>query len=165
MFLPPLAMQESVWDSTVNGNFIDAKIFAFSRHSRKPGRVDTPKALFVNTHILATACSYFKSSTPPPPFPRRPLVTALTAFSFSDGIQTHLNSGPPPGVEPFFDMEVCDSDSDFDDPVDGDPAEPRPRVPPDISKPPRGPIKAYVVNYTACKTWVYESRKLSSHRC
>jgi len=63
-FSPPLAMQQSVWDSVVGGNFVDAKIFAFSRHSREPGRVDTPKALFVNTHVLATACSYFRSRTP-----------------------------------------------------------------------------------------------------
>ena len=66
MFFPPLAMQQSVWNSIVNGNFIDAKIFAFSRRSRTLGRVDTPKALFVNTHVLATACSYFESSTFPP---------------------------------------------------------------------------------------------------
>ena len=62
-FFPPLAMQQSLWNSIVNGNFIDAKIFAFSRRSRTLGRVDTPKALFVNTHVLATACSYFESST------------------------------------------------------------------------------------------------------
>ena len=61
-FSPPIAMQKSIWDSVVNGNFIDAKIFAFSRRSREPGRVDTPKALFVNTHTLATECSYFQSS-------------------------------------------------------------------------------------------------------
>jgi hypothetical protein len=63
-FSPPLAMQQSVWDSVVNGNFIDAKVFAFSRRAREPGRVDTPKALFVNTHVLATACGYFRSGTP-----------------------------------------------------------------------------------------------------
>ena len=60
-FFPPLAMQQSVWDSIVGGNFVDAKIFAFSRHSREPGQVDTPKALFVNAHVLATTCSYFRS--------------------------------------------------------------------------------------------------------
>ena len=60
-FSPPLAMQESVWNSIPNGDFIDAKIFAFSRRSHVPGRVDTPKALFVNTRALATACSYFNS--------------------------------------------------------------------------------------------------------
>jgi len=63
-FSPPLAMQQSVWDSVVGGNFIDAKIFAYSRRSREPGRVDAPKALFINTHVLATACSYFRSRTP-----------------------------------------------------------------------------------------------------
>ena len=56
-------MQQSVWDSIVNGNFIDAKIFAFSRRCREPGQVDTPKAIFVNTYVLAAACSYFQSST------------------------------------------------------------------------------------------------------
>ena len=63
-FSPPLAMQRSVWDSIVGGNFIDAKIFAFSRRSHETGRVDTPKALFVNTHVLASVCSYFRSRTP-----------------------------------------------------------------------------------------------------
>ena len=63
-FSPPIAMQRSVWDSIMNGNFVDAKIFAFSRRSREPGRVDTPKTLFVNTHVLATACSYFRSGMP-----------------------------------------------------------------------------------------------------
>ena len=62
-FFPPLAMQQSVWDSVLGGNFIDAKIFAFSRRSREPGRVNIPKAIFVNTHVLAAACSYFQSST------------------------------------------------------------------------------------------------------
>jgi hypothetical protein len=46
----------------------DAKIFAFSRRSREPGRVDTPKVLFVNTHVLAAACSYFHSSKFQPSF-------------------------------------------------------------------------------------------------
>ena len=68
-FFPPLAMQQSVWDSVLGGNFIDAKLFAFSRRSREPGRVDTPKAIFVNTHVLSAACSYFQSSTYLP-FPR-----------------------------------------------------------------------------------------------
>jgi hypothetical protein len=71
-FSPPLAMQQAIWDSISNGNFIDAKIFAYSRRSSEPGRVDTPKALFVNTHVLATACSYFRSSTRSPlPFSSR----------------------------------------------------------------------------------------------
>jgi len=72
-FTPPIAMQRSVWDSVKGGNFIDAKIIAFSRHSRKPGRVDTPKALFVNTHVLATACSYFESSMVPRFLQRHPI--------------------------------------------------------------------------------------------
>lgn len=59
-------MRESIWDSIVNGDFIDAKIFTFSRRSRTPGRVDTPKAIFVNTRVLETACSYFQSSMSTP---------------------------------------------------------------------------------------------------
>lgn len=65
-FCPPCAMQQAVWDSIVDGNFIDAKIFAFSRRSRKPGQVNTPKPLFINTHVLAAACGYFRSSMLPP---------------------------------------------------------------------------------------------------
>ena len=79
-------------------------------------------------------------------------MTTPTAFSFSDGIQTHLNSGPPEGIDPFFDLEECDSDSDFDDPGEGDPAELRPRSSPDTPKLPQRSIKAYVVKYTAYKT-------------
>lgn len=69
-FSPPLAMQQSVWDSTGNGNFINAKVFAFSRISLRSWRVDTPKALFVNAHVLAAAYSYFQTSAPPL-FPQR----------------------------------------------------------------------------------------------
>ena len=167
-FRPPRAMQQALWDAIASGNFIDAKIFAFSRRSRKPGRVDTPKALFVNTHVLASACSYFESSGCPPlfffffSFSRAPGNTP-TAFGFSGGIQTHLNEGPPPGIEPFFDLEECDSDSDFDDPVEEDPARARPKVSPDISEPPQRSIKAYVVKYTAYKTLVDNRLKSAYH--
>lgn len=62
-FFPPIGMQESLWNSTTHGNFIDAKIFAFSRRSsNRPTRVHSPRALFVNTHVLATACTFFRSS-------------------------------------------------------------------------------------------------------
>ncbi|KAF9647868.1 hypothetical protein BDM02DRAFT_3116338 [Thelephora ganbajun] len=156
-FWPPLAMQQSVWDSIVCGNFIDAKIFAFSRRSREPGRVDTPETLFVNTRVLAAACNYFQST-----------------FSFSDGVETHLNAGLPPGIEHFFDLEECDFDNDFDgpadldnpidfgDPVDldgpteDDPADSQPQVSPDISESLPRSIKAYVVKYTAYRTLVCE---------
>jgi hypothetical protein len=76
-FFPPLSMQESMWNSITDGNFIDAKLFAYSRRSHEPGRVGTPEVLFVNTHVLATACSYFRFSTssllsedPLSPFPQ-----------------------------------------------------------------------------------------------
>ena len=103
----------------------------------------------------------------PPPlffffFSRAPGNT-LTAFGFSGGIQTHLNEGPPPGIEPSFDLEECDSDSDFDDPVEEDPARARPKVSPDTSEPPQRSIKAYVVKYTAYKTLV-DNRLKSAYR-
>ena len=157
-FSPPIAMQRSVWDSVTNGNFIDAKIIAFSRRSREPGRVDTPKALFVNTHVLATACSYFESSTASHLLQRYP-VTIPAAFGFSDGIQTYLNAGLPPGVEPFFDLEECDLDGDFGDSVEGEPTGLQSQISPDASMPPQKSIKTYVIKYTAYKTSVSESHK------
>lgn len=165
-FFPPLAMQKSVWDSTLNGDFIDAKIFAFSRRSRESGRVDTPKALFVNTHVLAAACSYFESSTSHPLLvPRRLSVTAPVAFNFSDGTITNLSSGLPPGVDPFFDLEESDTDGDFDDPIDGDdPTEPRPQVSLGIPKQQSYRfVRAYVIKYTAHRTSVGEPHRLSAH--
>jgi len=94
------------------------------------------------------------------PFLRRHQVIIPTAFSFSDGIQTHLNAGLPPDVEPFSDLEECDLDSDFDDPTEGDSAEPRPQVSPDASKSPQKSIKTYVVKYTAYRTSVGDQRKV-----
>jgi len=66
-------------------------------------------------------------------------------------------------IEPFFDLEECDSDSDFDDPVEGDPTEPQPQVSPNISELPQRSIKAYVVKYTAYKTLV-DGRSKSAYR-
>ena len=73
--------------------------------SREPGRVDTPNVLFVNAHVLATACSHFESGTGLHFLQRRP-VTTPTAIGFSDSIQTHLNAGLPPDVGPLFDFWV-----------------------------------------------------------
>jgi len=150
-FFPPLAIQQSVWDSILNGNFIDAKIFAFSRRSRKSGRVDTPKVLFVNIHVLASACTYFQSSGSLLFLSIHP-VTTTTAFSFSEGIETRRDGELPPGVESFFDLEDCDLDSDFDCPVEDDPVEPQAQVSPDVSECPQKPVKAYLVKYTAYRT-------------
>jgi hypothetical protein len=162
-FSPPLAMQQSIWDSVVNGNFIDAKIFAFSRRSHEPGQVDTPKVLFVNTHVLATACSYFRSGMPSLSSGvfRGLTLTTPTAFEFSDGIATNLEAGLPPGVEPFFQMEEPDSDDDYDDPAEV-PAEIQPPI--DAAAPvlPGRTVKAYIVKYTAYRTFVCEP---SSLRC
>jgi len=95
-----------------------------------------------------------------PPSPRSQPVTAPTAFSFSDGIQTRLNAGLPPGVEPFFDLEECDSGSGFDDPLGGDSAEPEPRISPDASESPQWPIDTYVVKDIAYRTSVGELREV-----
>jgi len=95
-----------------------------------------------------------------PRFSQRHPITTPVAFSFSDGLQTYLNEGLPPEVEPFSDLEECDLDSDFDDPVEEDPAEPQPQVSSDASKPPQRSIETYVVKYTAYKTSVGESREV-----
>jgi hypothetical protein len=164
-FSPPLAMQQSVWDSIVNGNFIDAKIFAFSRRSHEPGRVDTPKALFINTHVLATACSYFRTSTPLPLFRGFRLIIPV-AFEFSDGIATSLEAELPQGEEPFFQMEEHDSDIDYDGPVEAPvecgPAEVQPPIGTAAPILPERTVKAYVVKYTAYRTFVVH---LSSLGC
>jgi len=87
-------------------------------------------------------------------------VTTPTAFSFSDGIKTHLNAGLPPDAEPFSDLEDCDLGCDFDDPVEGDSAESKPQVSPDASNPPQKSIKTYVVKYTAYRTSVGDQHKV-----
>ena len=65
-FFPPLTMQQSIWNSITDGDFVDAKIFAFTQRSYgRPGqrvRVHAPEALFVNTRVLVNACSFFQSS-------------------------------------------------------------------------------------------------------
>ena len=152
-FSPPIAMQQSVWDSIVNGNFVDAKIFAFSRRSHEPGQVNTPKPLFVNTHVLATACSYFRSS-PPFLFFRGLSLTVPAVFDFPDGIVTSLNAGLPPGMEPVFDVAERDPDSDYDDPIEINPAKIQPPVNATASKSAERTVKAYIVKYTAYRTFV-----------
>ena len=91
--------------------------------------------------------------------PRRHPVTTITAFSFSDGIETRPDAGLPPGVESFYDLEDCDLDSDFDCPVedDGDSVEPQAEISPDVSERPQRSIKAYLVKYTAYRTLGDES--------
>ena len=146
-------MQQSVWDSITNGNFIDAKIYAYSRRSlQEPGRVHTPKALFVNTHVLAAACDYFRSSMPSIFF-EDPPFTIPTAFELSDGIETTLGAGPPPGVDATFDLEDHDLDSDYDS-FEEAPYETATQAFPDKI------VKAYVVKYTAYRTYVHGLRSL-----
>jgi len=153
-------MQQSVWDSIVNGSFIDAKIFVFSRRSHESGRVNTPKALFVNTHVLATACGYFRSCMHPLFFGGLP-STIPTVFDFSDGIVTGLKDGLPPDVEPVFDMVEHDPDLDYDcsfgSSVGWVPTNTQPPI--DVAAPmlSERTVKGYVVKYTAYRTFVRDS--------
>ena len=71
-------------------------------------------------------------------------------FSSSDGVETPMNGGLPPGVEPFSDPDDWDP-SDFDDPVQEDPEEPQPPASPDAPERPQKLIKTYVVKGTAYK--------------
>ena len=79
-----------------------------------------------------------------------------TAFDFSDGIATSLEAGFPPYVEPFFQMEENDPDDDYDGPVEVS-AEIQPPIdaaaPVSLGK----AVKAYIVNYTAHRTFVDDS--------
>jgi len=119
-----------------------------------------PRALFVNTHVLASACSYFRSCTPSPTFGGLPLTIPIV-FDFSDGIVTSFGAGLPLGVEPTIDMEECDVDSDYDppaqDPVERNPSEVQPSI--DATTPvlSERAVKAYVVKYTAYRTFVGDS--------
>ena len=87
-------------------------------------------------------------------------------FDFSDGIVTSLEAELPPELEPFFQMEDHDLDSDHDDPdevpAEGGSAEAQ--LPIDTAAPmlPERTVKAYVVKHTAYRTSVDDS---SSLRC
>ena len=151
-FSPSLAMQQSVWDSIANGSFINAKIYVYSRRSRQePGRVHTPKVLFVNTHVLAAACDYFRSSMPFIFFEDTPF-TIPTVFELS-GIETTLGAEPPSGVDATFDLEDHDSDSDYDL-FEEAPYEAATQTFPDKI------VKAYVAKCTAYRTYVGGLRSL-----
>ena len=101
------------------------------------------------------------TSTPVRPhFPRRHPITTPVAFSFSDCIQTDLKGGLPADVEPFFDLDGCGLDSDFDDTIEGDPVVPQAQDSSDASKPPQKSIKTYVIKHMAYTTSVAESREV-----
>jgi hypothetical protein len=80
-----------------------------------------------------------------------------TAFDFSDGIATNLEAGFPPYVEPFFQME--ESDDDYDGPAEV-PAEIQPPIDAAAPVPLGKAVKAYIVKYTAYRTFVDDSRSL-----
>ena len=87
-----------------------------------------------------------------PPFPQRHPVTSPTVIGSSDGVETLMNEGLPPGVEPFYDLEEWDLSGDFDGPIQEDPAEPQPQGSSNTSKRLQRSIKTYVVKDTAFRT-------------
>lgn len=82
-------------------------------------------------------------------------------FDFSDGITTTLEAGLPPDVEPIFDMEECDLDCDYDAPDEDsgeiNSIETQPTISTAAPLFPERTIKAYVVKYTAYRTFVGDS--------
>ena len=85
-------------------------------------------------------------------------------FDFSDGIVTSLEAELPPEVEPFFQMEDHDLDSDHDGP-DGTPSEggsAKAQSPINTAAPmlPERTVKAYVVKYMAYRMSVNNSSSL-----
>ena len=82
-----------------------------------------------------------------------PLFTIPTAFELSDGIETTLGAEPPSGVDATFDLEDHDPDSDYD-PFEEAPYETATQSSPDKI------VKAYVVKYTAYRTYVCGLRSL-----
>lgn len=79
-------------------------------------------------------------------------------FDFPDAITTSLEEELPPGIELVSDVVGRDPDSDYDDPVEENPAEAQPPV--DVPMLPEKTVKAYVVNFTAYRTFVGEWRRL-----
>ena len=78
-------------------------------------------------------------------------------FDFPDGIEISLGAGLPSSVEPFFEMAEYDLDSDYDGPFEVNSAGIRPPVHATASIPPERTVKAYVVKYTAYRTFVGKS--------
>ena len=94
------------------------------------------------------------------------MLTIPKVFDFSDGVATSLEAGLPPGVDPSSEMEEHDSNSDYDapgqDPIEGESFETKPSI--DTAAPllPERTVKAYIIKYTAYRTFVGDSR---SPRC
>jgi hypothetical protein len=97
------------------------------------------------------------------------------AFDFSDGIEASLEAGLPQDIEPFFQMAEHDLDSDYDDFYQMDEGgsdsnyDGPVKTPADIQPPvgaaaptPVKTVKAYVVKYTAYRTFVGNSRSFKS---
>jgi hypothetical protein len=85
-------------------------------------------------------------------------LTIIAAFDFSDGFVTGLTAAFPSDVEPFFDIERQEFNDDYDNPVD-DSAEGGSAIsqpPADETAPtlPERTVKAYIVKYTAYRTFV-----------
>ena len=145
-------MQQAVWDSIANGRFVDAKIFAYSRCDRESGRVHTPRPLFVNTHVLANACSFFRSSMVFLFSGDLPLST-IAVFDLTDGVETSIPAGLPEGLDTALDLEGNNSNDDYDvDGEDSDDDRVASKAPAPILQ--KRTVKAYLVKYTAYRTSV-----------
>lgn len=86
------------------------------------------------------------------------------AFDFSDGIETSLMAGLPPGLDASFDVEEDDLDNDYDFaeeyPADEDPADTQVLSETGAQEPPERTVRAYLVKYTAYRTFVCDFRNL-----
>ena len=99
------------------------------------------------------------------------MLIISTAFDLSDGIETSLTAVLPPGLETVADMEEKDSYSDYDlaekAPAESDsdtdydpanlkaPTQTRRKAPTQVL--PERSVKAYLVKYTAYRTFVSNS--------
>ena len=87
----------------------------------------------------------------------RPLLFIIpTAFDLSDGVETSMTAGLPPGLDAVFDTEENDLDNDYDL---GEEVSLDSQTPPEASVqiPQERPVKAYFVKYTAYRTFVTSS--------
>ena len=75
------------------------------------------------------------------------------AFNLSDGIETSLTAGLPPGLPTFVDMAEDELDGDYE-PADGPPAINQISHEAPVKELPERLVKAYLVKYTSYRTSV-----------
>lgn len=76
-----------------------------------------------------------------------------TAFDHSDGVETVLTAGLPPGLPTFVDLEEDELDGDYD-PAEGVPVMARIPCEETARVLAERPVKAYLVKYTSYRTFV-----------